>query len=128
MGLIDNIFKYFLKFIHSILSIIFNNLWENHMISIWDYFNAWHHPSSYIPRLIKSVIEALKRKPSWTSRWYRILNLLSLGILSRLNPNPPDPKVPIIIEGGFYFCHLIIIIAIIIFMTKLWRFLNKFKK
>ena len=124
----ETIFKYFLKLIWILISKILNNLWDNHMISISDYYNMWHNPFSYIPRLIKSFIKAIKRKPSWSSRWYKILNLMSLGVISRLDPNPPDPKIPIILEGGFYFCHLVIIIAIIIFMTKLWRFLNKFKK
>lgn len=124
----ENIIKFFLKLIWIIIVKIFNSIWENHMITPSDYFSMWHNPSSYIPRLIKTTIKALKRKPSWSSRWYKILNLLSLGTISSLNPNPPNPKIPILIEGGFYFCHLVIIIAIIIFMSKLWRFLNKFKK
>tara|TARA_Y100001978_G_C23506399_1_gene343470 strand:- start:86 stop:493 length:408 start_codon:yes stop_codon:yes gene_type:complete len=135
MGIINTLFKipervfiYFLKLLWTVISKILNILWEKHMITIWDYFNVWHHPSSYIPRLIKSIIQALKRKPSWSSRWYKLLNLLSLGVLSRLNPNPPNPKVPILLEGGFYFCHLVIAIAIIIFMIKLWKFLQKFQK
>ena len=135
MGIINILFKipekilgYFLKLIWIIIVKVFNNIWENHMITLSDYFSMWHHPFSYIPRLIKTTIKKLKRKPSWSSRWYKIVNLLSLGILSRLDPRPPDPRIPILIEGGFYFCHLVIIIAIIIFMSKLWRFLNKFKK
>jgi len=135
MGIADKIldiprkiFMFFLNMVWILITKFFKILWNRHMISIWDYFDAWKNPFSFIPRLIKGIISALKHRPSWSSRWYKILNLLSLGIVSRLNPNPPNPKIPLIFEGGFYFCHIVVLISIIILMTKIWRFVKKFEK
>ena len=121
-------FMFFMNMVWKIITIIFKIIWDRHMISIWDYFNAWKNPLSFIPRLIKGIIFSLKDRPSWSSRLYKFLNLLSLGILSRLDPNPPNPTVPLIFEGGFYFCHLVILISLIILMTKIWSFFKKFEK
>ena len=35
----EKIFKYFLNLIWILISKILNNLWDNHMISISDYYN-----------------------------------------------------------------------------------------
>jgi len=137
MGIIESIFnipeKTFLFFINGLwflTSKFFDTIWNKHMISIWDYFNIWINPNpfSYIPRVVRSVIGIFKKKPSWKSNWYKILNLLSFGKLSILDPTPPEPEPPLILEGAFYFCHLVIIIGIIMLMLKFWRFVRKFEK
>jgi hypothetical protein len=137
MGIIESIFKipkkivlFFIKGLWFLISTILNLIWNEHMISIWDYFNAWTNPNpfSYIPRIIRSIIGIFKKKLSWKSNWYKILNLLSLGQLAKLDTNHPDPKPPLILEGAFYFCHLVIIIGMIMLMMKFWRFIKKFEK
>jgi len=132
MGLIEYIFKIpekifmtFFSMIWFIISKVLTNLWDNHMVSIWDYTNMWHNFLSYIPRLIKGTIESMKNKPTWKSRFY---NLFKTGILSGFNPNPPDPKIPLLMEGAFYFCHIIVFIGFIVLITKIHKFVSKFKK
>ena len=135
MGIINDIFnipeKVFLFFIKSvwfIFSRVLELLWNRHMISIWDYFNMWR-PFSFIPRSFKSFMQELNETPlTWKSRLNNILNSLTLGIIPSLNSNPPDPQIPLLLEGIFYFCHIIILISLIILMKKIHRFVKKLDK
>tara|TARA_B100001094_G_C18180610_1_gene800696 strand:- start:1580 stop:2110 length:531 start_codon:yes stop_codon:yes gene_type:complete len=128
----DDMVKGFISFISSLFSKFFKYLWERHMISIYDYFDRWKewwYNDNFVIRVIKSIKHSMRwRGLSFKQRAYRIINLLSNGYLVSLSSNPPDPKIPLFLEGTFYLCHFFIFIALFMFAMKIGKLTDKFDK